>query len=171
MVSGDRRLAQGATGDDGTYRFKVEGEIIGQGQYAVQVTSDPGLSYIRGSRSQPAIIKVGAFAGLGALWLGLAGGTGQPVALDAAVMPTGEARILFAIREWRKRPDRGTQRTDRRHRSDRHSGRRRTAVDEAFGAGRVARVPAPGAQPGCGSRLARRVRAGNASGFSRVNRR
>jgi hypothetical protein len=60
LVSGDRRLAQGATGDDGAYRFKVEGEIIGQGQYAVQVTSDPGLSYIRGSRSQPAIIKISA---------------------------------------------------------------------------------------------------------------
>lgn len=58
LVSGDRRLAQGATGDDGAYRFKVEGEIIGEGQYAVQVTSDPGLSFIRGSRSQPAIIKV-----------------------------------------------------------------------------------------------------------------
>lgn len=58
LVSGDRRLAQSATADDGTYRFKVEGEIIGQGQYAVQVTADPGLSFIRGSRSQPAIIKV-----------------------------------------------------------------------------------------------------------------
>lgn len=60
LVSGDRRLAQGATGDDGAYRFQVEGEIIGQGQYGIQVTSDPGLSFIRGSRSQPAIIKVSA---------------------------------------------------------------------------------------------------------------
>ena len=58
LVSGDRRLAQGATADDGAYRFKVEGEIIGEGQFGVQVTSDPGLSFIRGSRSQPAIIKV-----------------------------------------------------------------------------------------------------------------
>src|SRR5207247_64059 len=57
---GDRRLAQGATAEDGGYRFKVEGEIIGEGQFAVQVTSDPGLSFIRGSRSQPAIIKVSA---------------------------------------------------------------------------------------------------------------
>ncbi len=39
-----------------------------------------------------AIIKVGAFAGLGALWLGLASGTGLPVALDAAVTPSAAVR-------------------------------------------------------------------------------
>lgn len=58
LVSGDRRLAQGATTDDGSYRFKVEGEIIGEGQFAVQVQSDPGISFIKPSRSEPAIIKV-----------------------------------------------------------------------------------------------------------------
>lgn len=58
LVSGDRRLAQGATADDGSYKFKVEGEIIGQGQFALQVQSDPGISYIKPSRSEPAIIKV-----------------------------------------------------------------------------------------------------------------
>ncbi len=58
LVSGDRRLAQGATTDDGSYRFKVEGEIIGAGQFAVQVQSDPGISFIKPSRSEPAIIKV-----------------------------------------------------------------------------------------------------------------
>ncbi len=58
LVSGDRRLAQGATADDGSYRFKVEGEIIGQGQFGVQVQSDPGLSFIKPSHSEPAIIKV-----------------------------------------------------------------------------------------------------------------
>ncbi len=58
LVSGDRRLAQGATGDDGSYKFQVEGEIIGQGQFAVQVQSDPGLSFIKPSHSEPAIIKV-----------------------------------------------------------------------------------------------------------------
>lgn len=40
-----------------------------------------------------AIIKVGGFAGLGALWLGLA--AGHPVALDAAVVPTAAARGLL----------------------------------------------------------------------------
>ena len=58
LVSGDRRLAQGATTDDGSYKFKVEGEIIGQGQFALQVQSDPGISFIKPSRSEPAIIKV-----------------------------------------------------------------------------------------------------------------
>ncbi len=58
LVSGDRRLAQGATTDDGSYKFKVEGEIIGQGQFGVQVQSDPGISFIKPSRSEPAIIKV-----------------------------------------------------------------------------------------------------------------
>ena len=60
LVSGDRRLAQGATGDDGRYRFEVEAEIIGQGQFAVQVSSDPGLSYIRASRAEPVIIQIAA---------------------------------------------------------------------------------------------------------------
>ncbi len=58
LVSGDRRLAQGATTDDGGYTFKVEGEIIGQGQYGIQVQSDPGISFIKPSRSELAIIKV-----------------------------------------------------------------------------------------------------------------
>ena len=58
LVSGDRRLAQGATSEDGSYKFKVESEIIGQGQFAVQVQSDPGLSFIKPSHSEPAIIKV-----------------------------------------------------------------------------------------------------------------
>ncbi len=58
LVSGDRRLAQGATTDDGSYRFKVEGEIIGQGTFGLQVQSDPGISFIKPSRSEPAIIKV-----------------------------------------------------------------------------------------------------------------
>jgi hypothetical protein len=58
LISGDRRLAQGATTDDGSYRFKVEGQIIGQGQFGIQVTSDPGLSFIKPSRSEPVIVKV-----------------------------------------------------------------------------------------------------------------
>ncbi len=42
-----------------------------------------------------AIIKVGGFAGLGALWLGLAAGDGKPVALDAVVVATAEGRKLM----------------------------------------------------------------------------
>jgi hypothetical protein len=65
LVTGDRRLAQGATGEDGRYKFKVEGEIIGQGQilpkdFGIQVQSDPATSYIRPSKSNPAIVKVAA---------------------------------------------------------------------------------------------------------------
>ena len=60
LVSGDRRLAQGATGEDGSYRFRVEGEILGQGQWGLQVQADPGKSSIRPSRSSPEIVRVSA---------------------------------------------------------------------------------------------------------------
>jgi Carboxypeptidase regulatory-like domain len=60
LVSGDRRLAQGATAEDGTYRFRVEGEILGQGQWGVQVQADPGKASIKPSRSTPQIIHVSA---------------------------------------------------------------------------------------------------------------
>jgi hypothetical protein len=58
LVSGDRRLAQGATAEDGTYRFKIEGEILGQGQWGIQVQSDPGKSSVKPSRSAPEIVRV-----------------------------------------------------------------------------------------------------------------
>jgi hypothetical protein len=60
LMSGDRRLAQGTTNDSGGYRFEIEGEIIGQGQFGVQVQAEPGVSFIKGSRSEPAIIRVAA---------------------------------------------------------------------------------------------------------------
>ncbi|HAT10651.1 MAG TPA: NADH-quinone oxidoreductase subunit N, partial [Planctomycetes bacterium] len=40
-----------------------------------------------------AIIKVGGFAGLGALWLGIA--AGKPVALDAAIIPSASGRAVL----------------------------------------------------------------------------
>lgn len=58
LTSGDRRLAQGATGEDGSYRFRVEGEILGQGQWGLQVQADPGKPSIRPSRSPPEIVRV-----------------------------------------------------------------------------------------------------------------
>jgi hypothetical protein len=58
LTSGDRRLAQSATGEDGGYRFRVEGEILGQGQWSLQVQAEPGRPAIRPSRSTPAIIRV-----------------------------------------------------------------------------------------------------------------
>jgi hypothetical protein len=60
LASGDRRLAQGATGDDGAYRFRVEGEILGQGQWGLQVQADPGKPSIKPSRSAPEIVRVSA---------------------------------------------------------------------------------------------------------------
>ncbi|MEK7413505.1 MAG: NADH-quinone oxidoreductase subunit N [Planctomycetota bacterium] len=42
-----------------------------------------------------AIIKVGGFAGLGTLWLGIAAGDGSKVALDAMVVPTATARHIL----------------------------------------------------------------------------
>jgi hypothetical protein len=58
LTAGDRRLAQGASKDDGTFKFEVEAEIIGQGQFGIWVQSDPGSSFVRPSKSEPAIIKI-----------------------------------------------------------------------------------------------------------------
>jgi hypothetical protein len=58
LTSGDRRLAQGATGEDGTYKFKIEGEILGPGQWGLQVQADPGKPSVKPSRSAPEIIRV-----------------------------------------------------------------------------------------------------------------
>jgi hypothetical protein len=60
LTSGDRRLAQGATAEDGSYRFRVEGEILGQGQWGLQVQADPGKPAIRPSRSAPEVVRVSA---------------------------------------------------------------------------------------------------------------
>jgi hypothetical protein len=60
LVSGDRRLAQGATNEQGIYRFEVEAEIIGHGQFGIQVQSDPGKAFIEPSRSNPEIVRIAA---------------------------------------------------------------------------------------------------------------
>ncbi|MDQ3370359.1 MAG: carboxypeptidase regulatory-like domain-containing protein [Myxococcota bacterium] len=60
LTAGDRRLSSGATAADGTYRFEVEAEILGPGQFGVWVQSDPGTSYIRPSKSEPAILEIAA---------------------------------------------------------------------------------------------------------------
>ena len=70
LLSGDRRLAQGATNEDGTYHFKVEAQIIagaqGSGsdtttadsQYGLQVQADPGQTFVRPSKSNPEVINI-----------------------------------------------------------------------------------------------------------------
>ncbi len=72
LLSGDRRLAQGATNDDGTYHFKVEAQIIagtqtpggetasGDRQFGLQVQADPGQTYVRPSKSPPEVVAIKA---------------------------------------------------------------------------------------------------------------
>ena len=60
LASEERRLAQGATGEDGSYKFKVEAEILGQGQWGVQVQAEPSKPQVKPSRSAPQIIRVSA---------------------------------------------------------------------------------------------------------------
>jgi hypothetical protein len=60
LTTGDRRLAQGATGADGKYRFEVEAEIFGQGQFGVKVRAEPSSTAVRPSDSPPAIIRIAA---------------------------------------------------------------------------------------------------------------
>ena len=89
LTSGDRRLAQGATADDGTYRFSVEASVLGQGQIALQVQADPG-PYVKPSRSDPQIVKVSAPAPV-------------PVSYTiAAFLATGLAAAAFFVA--RKKP-------------------------------------------------------------------
>jgi len=68
LVSGDRRLAQGVTTDKGVYRFQVEGEIIGSGQFGIQVQADPGKPFIKSSRSNPEIVRVASPAPVPVSW-------------------------------------------------------------------------------------------------------
>ncbi|MDQ3334261.1 MAG: carboxypeptidase-like regulatory domain-containing protein [Myxococcota bacterium] len=58
LTAGDRRLAQGATAADGTFKFEVEAEILGKGQFGIWVQSDPGSPFVRPSKSEPTIITI-----------------------------------------------------------------------------------------------------------------
>ncbi len=66
LTSGDRRLAQGATDDDGSYTFEIEAEVLAgdvkqlPDDFGVQVTADPPLGYIKRSQSNPAIVRIAA---------------------------------------------------------------------------------------------------------------
>jgi len=59
-LTGERRLAQGATGADGTYRFEVEAELLGAGQAAVQVRAEPGAPAVLPSSSPPVTVLIAA---------------------------------------------------------------------------------------------------------------
>lgn len=57
LVSRDRRLAQGVTGIDGSYRFRIEGEILGAGRLELQTLTEPGGA-IEASRSELVVVQV-----------------------------------------------------------------------------------------------------------------
>jgi hypothetical protein len=95
LVSGDRRLASGATTTDGTYKFEIEAEVIGEGQFAIQVQADapPRSTSMKPSSSEPVIIKIAA---------------PQPVPVSytiAAFLATGFAAAGFFLarsKPWRR---------------------------------------------------------------------
>ncbi len=58
LVTGDRRLAQGATATDGSYRFEIEAELIGQGQFGIKVLADPGSPSVKPSEADPVVVQI-----------------------------------------------------------------------------------------------------------------
>lgn len=58
LTSADRRIAHTATANDGTYRFSIKGEALGEGTISLQVAADPGRSYLKPSRSDPRDIAI-----------------------------------------------------------------------------------------------------------------
>ncbi|MBA3451941.1 MAG: carboxypeptidase regulatory-like domain-containing protein [Deltaproteobacteria bacterium] len=60
LVTGDRRLAQGATAAGGSYRFEIEAEIIGQGQFGIKVLADPGSTFVKASEANPVVVRIAA---------------------------------------------------------------------------------------------------------------
>ena len=60
LLAGDRRLAQGATGKDGTFAFKVEAQILGQGQFTLQAQADPTQTSLKSSHSPPVVVTIRA---------------------------------------------------------------------------------------------------------------
>lgn len=66
LMSGDRRLTQGATDDKGRYRFEVEAELIAQTpkpqeqSFGIQVKADPQSPSMLPSQSDPKVIRIAA---------------------------------------------------------------------------------------------------------------
>jgi hypothetical protein len=58
LTTNDRRLAQGATTDTGAYRFSIEASVLGEKDHDLQVQTEPGRSYVKPSRSEPATVTV-----------------------------------------------------------------------------------------------------------------
>ena len=60
LLAGDRRLAQGVTKDDGSFALAVEGEVLGEGTWGMQVSAEPAAKLVRSSKSNPVVIRVAA---------------------------------------------------------------------------------------------------------------
>jgi hypothetical protein len=60
LVSDNRRVAQTVTGKDGTFRFRVEAEAIGQGESQLQSSVEPTEGWMRGSSSEVIQVTVAA---------------------------------------------------------------------------------------------------------------
>ncbi|HEY4243629.1 MAG TPA: carboxypeptidase-like regulatory domain-containing protein [Kofleriaceae bacterium] len=58
LTADEHRLAQGATAEDGTFKLKVEAEILGKDDHTLQVQADPPKSYMKTSRSPPAVVTI-----------------------------------------------------------------------------------------------------------------
>ena len=91
LTSGDRRLAQGTIGDDGSYKFSVEAAVIGQGELGVQTQADPGRTYVKPSRSEAVIVKIAAPAPVPVSW--------TVIAFVATVLAAG-AFFLARKKPW-----------------------------------------------------------------------
>ena len=60
LIADNRRVAQTVTGKDGTFRFRVEAETIGQGESQLQSTVEPTEGWMRPSSSDVVQVSVAA---------------------------------------------------------------------------------------------------------------
>lgn len=60
LLAGDKRLAQGISDKDGKYALSVEGEVLGEGNWGMQVAAEPGKPYLKASKSTPIVVRVAA---------------------------------------------------------------------------------------------------------------
>lgn len=93
LASGDRRLAQGATNSDGKYRFELEAEILGKGQWGVGTQTEPTSTFIKPSRAAPVIVTIAAPQPVPVLYTW--------AAFVATALAAG-GFFLFRAKPWRK---------------------------------------------------------------------
>jgi hypothetical protein len=60
LLAGTRRVAQAVTGKDGSFRFRFEGRVLGQGDHSLQAVVEPTEGWMRTSRSSILRVEVAA---------------------------------------------------------------------------------------------------------------